>query len=424
MDLVQTLINSEKKRQQNTLDLIASENFTSPSVREAVGSVFMHKYSEGYPHARYYEGNEFVDKLETECRNQLLKLFDLKDKDWHVNVQTLSGSIANLAIYNAVLTPGDTILSMFLPDGGHLSHGWSYGESSQDIKGLGDNVYTGGDKKVSFVSKIYNIIQYKTDKQTFLFDYDEIEKLAKKVKPKLIITGGTAYPRNIDHKRFAEIAKEVGAFYHADCAHEAGLIAGKALPSPFEYADFVTFTTHKTFRGPRGAIAMCRKQFANKLDRSVFPGIQGGPFNHNIAGILQATIEAQTKEFREYAKQVVVNAKYLSNELKRRGFNVVTGGTDKHLILLDLRHASIKGAEFASRLAQVNIITNKNSVPWDDATPKNPSGLRIGTSSITTRGMKEKEMEEIAEMFELVYKNLSDVKSKVKHLCSKYPLEF
>ncbi len=413
------LIEKEEQRQQNTLGMIPSENYTSKAVREAVGSVLMHKYSEGLPGARYYEGNDVIDEIENAAREQVKKVMLKHDSDkvvenWHSNVQTLSGSIANLCVYNSILNPGDKILSMYLPDGGHLSHGWSY-TPKEKIKKRKDNsknaetkvenqmFYEGGQRKVSIVSKIYNVVQYKTDPATNLFDYDFIEQLAKKEKPKLIITGGTAYPRDFDYGRIRKIADGVEAYYLADVAHEAGLIAGGALASPFQFADFVTFTTHKTLRGPRGAVAMCRKDFADKLDKSVMPGIQGGPFNHNIAGVLQALYEADTDEFANYARQVVANAKLLAQGLAENGFEVITGGTDKHLVLVNLTSKNIGGTHFAKALALAGIITNKNTVPYEKGSPLNPSGIRFGTPLITTRGMKEVQISQIIEMINAVY---------------------
>ncbi len=405
---IKEIIKNEYDRQHSTLGMIPSENYSSKSVREAVGSVLMHKYSEGYPNARYYEGNSVVDELEDLAREMVLKVMLKHDKpeikdDWHANVQVLSGSSANLAVYNSVLKPGDKIMSMYLPDGGHLSHGWSYNtkganSKSQNInsKITGDLAYLGGNKKVNFTSKIFEVLQYKTDPKTGLFNYDEIEKLALEFKPKYIITGGTSYPRDIDYKRMREIADKVEAYYHADVAHEAGLIAGGAVPSPFEFADFVTFTTHKTLRGPKGAVAMSRKKYAKKLDRSVFPGLQGGPFNHQIAGITQALFEADTKEFEGYAKQVVKNAKVLAEELMNYDFNVISKGTDKHLVLIEVLSKGIPGSLFARALALVGIIANKNTVPYEKGSPANPSGVRFGTPILTTRGMKEDVIKEVA----------------------------
>ena len=445
---LQEILEKEYDRQRTTLGLIPSENFPSKAVREAVGSVAMNKYSEGYPGARYYEGNENIDDLENLCREMVVKIMlsqedDKLKEDWHANVQVLSGSVANLAVYNSILKPGDKIMSMYLPDGGHLSHGWSYSSTKGNIEESGISYY-GGDKKVNFTSKLFDAVQYKTNPETYLFDYDAIEKLAVKEKPKLIITGGTAYPRDIYYKRMREIADKVGAIYHADVAHEAGLIAGGAVPSPFKYADFVTFTTHKTLRGPKGAVAMCRKKYAKKLDRSVFPGLQGGPFNHTIAGITQALFEADTEEFRDYAAQVVANAKTFASELLKYDFDVLTEGTDKHLILVRLDNKDLNGKFLARALAHAGIVANMNTVPYEKGSPKRPSGIRFGTPIITTRGMGEKQVVKIVswinELTELAIENkdlpfenfeekienselVKDIRNKVIELCEEFPLE-
>ena len=391
------ILDNETKRQQETIDLIPSENFSSKAVREAVGSVFMHKYSEGYPGARYYEGNEFIDELENLCISMVKKVFKLPES-WGVNVQPLAGSNANLAVYNALLNPGDKILSMYLPDGGHLSHGWSVmtKEEKENDK-QGDMVYRGGARKVNIVSKIYNVVQYKTDPDTNLFNYDFIEKLAEQEKPKLIITGGTAYPRNIDYKRMSQIAKKVGAYYLSDIAHEAGLVAADVVPSPIGIADIVTFTTHKTFRGPKGAVIIGKQELIDLVNKSIIPGMQGGPHNGTIAGITQALFEIDTKDFKKYAQQILDNAHTLADELERYGFKLVSGGTDKHLILIDLRNKKIGGKYAARALAHAGIVANMNTIPYESGSPINPSGLRVGTPSTTTRGMKAKEMKQIAK---------------------------
>lgn len=436
------LIESEYKRQHETLDLIPSENYSSKAVRDAVGSVVMHKYSEGYPGARYYEGNEFIDEIENLCIAMMRKVFKLP-QDWGANVQPLSGSNANLAVYNALLNPGDKILSMYLPDGGHLSHGWSISTGNEEKIDEDERIYRGGERKVNIVSKIYNVVQYKTNKDSNLFDYDFIEKLALEEKPKLIITGGTAYPRNIEYRRIKEIAERVGAVYLADVAHEAGLIAGGTLESPVGISDVVTFTTHKTLRGPKGASILARQEIIEKVNKSIMPGMQGGPHNGTIAGITQALIEADSDEFRTYAAQVISNAKALAQELTKFGFELVSGGTDKHLILIDLRNKNISG-KFASRaLAYSGIITNMNTIPYDTGSPLNPSGLRIGTPTLTTRRMGDKEMEKIAHMinevisiaqkfasdkftdFDLKMKedsSLDKVREDVKKLVVEFPL--
>ena len=444
---LQKILDNEFHRQNSTLDLIASENFTSTSVRNAVGSVVMHKYSEGYAGARYYEGNQYIDELEELCIEMVKKVFSLP-QDWSANVQPLSGSNANLGVYNALLTPGDTILSMYLPDGGHLSHGWSYTstkERSESEKGelQNDTEYLGGKTNISIVSKIFNVVQYKVSKETNQFDYDQLEEIALRVRPKLIVTGGTAYPRNIDYKRFREIADKVGAYYLADVAHEAGLIASKVLPSPVGYADVVTFTTHKTLRGPKGAIILMRKELENAINKGIMPGLQGGPHNGTIAGITQALFEADTVEFKEYSKQIVQNANKLANELINRGFRLITDGTDKHLILIDLRSKNIGGKYLAKALSVANIIVNMNTIPFETGSPLNPSGIRIGTPTLTTRGMKESEMVLIADLLKRVleislkYKDLDinefidkikidleikKVQDEVQKLCIDFPL--
>ncbi len=373
------LIKHEEKRQKETLMMIPSENYTYPEVREAVGSVLMHKYAEGQPGKRYYNGNKVVDDIERICEDLALKVFGLTADSWSANVQPHSGCPANLAVYNAVLNPGDKIMAMYLPDGGHLSHGWKMPE-----------------RKITFVSKIFNVEFYKVDPKTRVFDYDQIEKQAIKFKPKMIISGGTAYPSEIDHARMGKIAKKVGAYYLADVAHEAGLIIGGANKSPFPYADFVTFTTHKTLRGPRGAVIICRKKYADQVDFSVFPGLQGGPHIHSIAGIAIALEKAQTSEFKKYALQVVKNAKHLALLLKSGGLDVVSGGTEKHLILIDLRKSGTNGWVVGHALEIAGIIANRNTVPKETASPFFPSGLRLGTPALTVRGMKENEMKIIA----------------------------
>ncbi len=445
---IQKIIKAEEQRQQNTLDLIPSENFSSKAVRSAVGSVLMHKYSEGYPGARYYEGNEQIDEIENLCRKQVLKVMLANDSDdiknnWHANVQVLSGSVANLAVYNAVLKPGDKIMGMYLPDGGHLSHGWSYTPTDKRDGKDDGMAYYGGSSKLTLNSKIFKVVQYKTDPKTHLFDYDFIEELAVKEKPKMIITGGTAYPRGIDYKRIREIANKIGAMYLADIAHEAGLVAAGAVESPFKYADFVTFTTHKTFRGPKGAVALCKKEYAKKLDRSVIPGLLGGPFNHNIAGIAQAAFEIDTPEFQEYAKKVVKNAKTMANELIKYGFDVVSGGTDKHLVLVNLTNKNISGKYFAKALAKAGIIANMNTVPYETGSPSNPSGIRFGTPTITTRGFKEDNVNELVKLINEVYEivknkssdefddytnfldsnnELASINKQVLQICKNFPL--
>lgn len=438
------LIKQEEQKQQYKLSMIPSENFSSPAVREALASVYVHKYAEGYPRKRYYEGNQFTDNLEELCQRRARQAFSLPD-DWHVNVQPLAGANSNLAVYNALLETGDTILSMYLPDGGHLSHGWSFPE--QDEKGLQgqveQSIYLGGKRKVSIVSKIFNVVQYKVEPATRLFDYKKLMAIAKEYRPKMIISGGTAYPREIDYDALHDIAKEVGAYYLADIAHEAGLVAAGANKSPVGKADVVTFTTHKTIRGPRGAVILCRGDLADKIDYGVFPGLQGGPFEHTIAALAVCFKEACTPAFKEYAFQVVKNAQRLAQRFMEKGYDVVSGGTDKHLVLIDMRSKNLSGRNPAKALDQAGIIMNRNSVPNETGSPMNPSGLRMGTPTITTRGMKEPEMDQIAEWvdrvitivkpdcnlkpaaFEEKIKNIPElekISAEVKSLCLKYPL--
>lgn len=435
-DEVFDFISREKKRQQNTLSMIPSENYTYPEVLQAVGSVLMHKYSEGYPRKRYYQGNRNIDEIEMLCKKRALELFELDPEEWSVNVQAYSGTPANLAVFNALLEPGDTIMPMYLLDGGHLSHGWAY-----------------KDRKITLTSKIYDIQYYHVDTETRIFDYPQIALQASKIKPKLLISGGTAYPRDIDYKRLATIAHREGAYYLADVAHEAGLIAGGAVNSPFAYADCVTMTTHKTLRGPRGALIFSKKELSEKIDASVFPGFQGGPHNHTIAGIAVALKKASTSEFKRYAAQTVENAKYIAHYLYAKGYDVVGEGTDKHLILVDLRNKKTNGWFAAWALEYAGIIVNRNTVPYDDNPPYYPSGLRLGTPALTARGMKEREMEMIAGWIDTVISHIGEHKlpdnkeeritylknfrselrkdetlkaiaQEVKELCAKYPLEF
>lgn len=375
------LIDQEIKRQQEQLQLIPSENYVSKDVLEAVGSVVMNKYSEGYPGKRYYQGNTNLDAIEKLTQDRALKLFKLNDKAWHVNVQPFNGSLANLAVYSALLNPGDKIMGLYLYDGGHLSHGWRINEN----------------RPVSFTSRLFKSVFYHVNPQTEKFDYDAIEELAQKEKPQMLISGGTASPREIDYERLSKIAHQVGAFYLADVAHEAGLIAGGALTSPFDFADVVTMTTRKTLRGPIGAMIFCRENLADKIDSAVFPGLQGGPPNHQIAGVAVALGEALQPEFKAYTSQVVKNARTLAQNLQDKGFRLVSGGTDKHLMVVDLRPHRIDGWCTALGLEEAGIIVNRSTVPFDPGSPYYPSGMRLGTPAITTRGMKETEMIQIAE---------------------------
>lgn len=378
-DIVFSLIGKEAEQQRDTLRLIPSENYTSPAVWEAVGSILMNKYAEGQAGKRYYQGNTFVDEIELLCKERALKFFSVDDGNWAANVQAHSGSPANVAVYFALLQPGEKIMSLYLPDGGHLSHGWK----------LPGN-------KVTLVSNIWDVTFYHVSEDTGVLDYDAVLRQAKEVRPRMIVSGGTAYPRAIDHERLAAIAKEVGAYYLADIAHEAGLIGAGVHPSPFPHADVVTMTTHKTLRGPRGAIIISRKEFSERIDKAVFPGMQGGPHMHSIAGIAVALEEALQPEFKAYAEDVIANARALARAFSDAGFSVVSGGTDKHLVLLDLRTSGVSGWVAAWALEYAGIIANRNTVPYDTASPFYPSGLRIGTPAVTTRGMKEKEMKHIA----------------------------
>lgn len=439
---VYAIIKQEEQRQQTKLSLIPSENFFSPAVREAVGSVFSHKYSEGNIGQRYYEGNDFVDALEELTIDRAKKVFKLPD-NWTANVQALSGSSANLAVYLALLQPGDTMMAMYLPDGGHLSHGWSFepDAAKRANESRGSLVYAGGSRKVNITSRMFKVVQYKTSPKTRLFDYQAIAQIARQYKPQLLITGGTAYPRSIDYRRMKKIAQSVGAYYLADIAHEAGLIAAGVVESPIGVADVVTMTTHKTLRSGRGAIILASSDLIQKINKAIMPGLQGGPHNHNIAGICVGLGEALKPTFKTYARQIIANAQKLAAELQKHGFNVVTGGTDKHLILLDLTDQPILGRKFARALDYAGIVANANSIPQETRGPADPSGLRLGTPWVTTRGMKTAEMKMIAVWltqvmrisdqwanlplpdFSLAAQKSSDLKEiaqEVKNLCAKF----
>lgn len=395
-------IQNEAKRQIEGVELIASENYVSKDVLEAMGSILTNKYSEGYPSKRYYGGNEYIDEIELKAIERAKKLFGAE----HVNIQPYSGSPANLAVHLAFLEPGDRTMGMALDAGGHLTHGF----------------------KVSISGKYFDSVSYGVNTDGYI-DYDEVEKLAKEHKPKLIWVGFSAYSRVIDWNRFRDIADSVNAILVADIAHVAGLIVSGVYPSPVGIADVVTTTTHKTLRGPRGAMIMCKEEYAEAIDKAVFPGLQGGPHNHTTAGIAVALREADSKEFKEYSKQVVENARALSQALVEKGYSIVSGGTDNHLFLIDtVKSLNLSGKEVSDTLELVNITVNKNAIPNDSRKPWDPSGIRIGTPAITTRGMKEKDMQVIADLIDEALKNstneeyLSDIRKRVKEFTSKFPI--
>ena len=408
------IIELETERQKTSLEMIPSENHSSPAVREALGSILTDKYAEGYPGKRYYAGLKYYDILEDLCRERAKKLFKVP----HANVQPYSGSPANAAVYLAVCEPGDVTMGMALPMGGHLTHGW----------------------KVNFSAKFFKPVQYGVDEKTHLINYEEIERLAKENKPKLIFVGATAYPRIFDWKRLGDIADSVGAYLVADIAHIAGLVAGGAHPSPVPYVHLVTTTTHKTLRGPRGAMILVTQKgldkdpdLAKKVDKAIFPGFQGGPHMHQVAAIAVCLKEASTPAFKKYAHQIVKNAKALAEALKGYGFTLISGGTDNHLILVDLRNKNISGPEAQDLLEAAGITINKNTIPFDPAPPFKPSGIRIGTPAITTRGMKEKDMKVIADWMNEVIeskslpagrqaKSVKKVREEIKKFCKKFPL--
>ena len=396
------LIEEEEKRQEETLDLIASENYPSRAVRESLSSIFVSKYSEGRPYKRYYGGMEFVDRLESLVEERARRVFRLSPKKWAVNVQPYSGSPANYAVLRGLLKPGDKIMSLPLSHGGHLTHGAPASLSGRDFK----------------------IVSYFLNRDGFL-DYKAIKNLAKKEKPKLIICGFTAYPRKIDFKKFREIADAAKAYLLADIAHIAGLIVGKVHPSPFPFADVVTMTTHKTLRGPRGAIIICKKKIEKKIFPKVFPGLQGGPHNHTICAIGIALKEAMSPKFKKYAAQIIKNTKALAAELKKYNFDLISGGTDNHLILINLTNKGITGKKTQILLERAGIVANKNTIPYDPCPPFDPSGIRLGTPVVTTRGMKEKEMRQIAAWINEIIlnpKSCSRIKKEVKKLCQKFPI--
>ncbi|GAB4490117.1 MAG: serine hydroxymethyltransferase [Thermodesulfovibrionales bacterium] len=399
---VYSAIEKEREREHEKILLIASENYASRAVLEAQGSILTNKYAEGYPSRRYYGGCEYADIVENLAIERAKKLFGAD----HVNVQPHAGSQANMAVYFSVLKPGDTILGMSLPHGGHLTHGAS----------------------VSFSGTIYKAVSYGVDRKTEMVDYDEIERLSLEHKPKMIVAGYSAYSRTLDFARFRKIADRVGAYLMADIAHIAGLVAAGEHPSPVPHADFVTTTTHKTLRGPRGGMILCREKFGKAIDKQIFPGIQGGPLMHVIAAKAVAFLEALAPEFRQYQQQVVANAKTLAAELTRRGFRIISGGTDNHLMLVDLTAKNVTGKDAEAALDLAGITVNKNAIPYDERPPTVTSGIRLGTPCVTTRGMGAAEMSEIAEIITSVINNnkkpeaIAAIAERVKALCDRFPI--
>lgn len=395
-------IGEELGRQRNKIELIASENFVSPAVMEAMGSVLTNKYAEGYPGHRYYGGCEYVDKVETLAIERAKKLFDAE----HANVQAHSGANANTAVYFAFLQPGDTIMGMNLSQGGHLSHG----------------------SPVNISGKYYNVVPYGVTHETERIDYDEFARIAREAQPKLIVAGASAYPRVIDFERMAEIAHSVGAIFMVDMAHIAGLVAAGLHPSPVPYADIVTTTTHKTLRGPRGGLILCKEKYAKQIDKAIFPGVQGGPLMHVIAAKAVALGEALKPEFKEYAKQIIANCQALAEGLIAEGFRLVSGGTDNHLLLVDVRGQKMTGKTAEHLLDEVGVTCNKNTIPFDPESPFVTSGIRLGTAAVTTRGFKEADMKEVAAIIGLVLNNPEDAEKqaeaaqRVAALCAKYPM--
>lgn len=399
---IQAVINQELARQRDKLEMIASENFVSQAVMEAQGSVLTNKYAEGYPGKRYYGGCENVDVIETLAIERAKRLFGAE----HANVQPHSGSQANFGVYFALLQPGDTIVGMNLSHGGHLTHG-----SPVNVSGT-----------------YFNVVPYGVDAETQQIDYDEFRKIVLEAKPKLIIAGGSAYSRQIDFKKMAEVAHEVDAIFMVDMAHFAGLVAAGLHPNPVEYADIVTTTTHKTLRGPRGGLILCKEKYAKAIDKSIFPGIQGGPLMHVIAAKAVALGEALQPEFKVYAQQIIDNAKALAAALQDKGLTIVSGGTDTHVMLVDVRSTGLTGKEAEHLLDEVGITCNKNTIPFDPASPFVTSGIRLGTPALTTRGLQVKDMEEIADIIAAVLKNPEDktiheeASKRVAALCEAYPL--
>lgn len=399
---VTSAIKDELKRQQGNLELIASENIVSKAVLSAMGSILTNKYAEGYPNKRYYGGCEFVDVIEDIARERAKKLFEAE----HANVQPHSGSQANNAVYFAFLEHGDTVMGMNLSEGGHLTHG----------------------SPVNFSGREYNFVSYGVDNETQVIDYDQIMKMALRVKPKMIVCGASAYPRNIDFKKFREIADACGAYLMADMAHIAGLVAAGIHQNPVPYSDFVTTTTHKTLRGPRGGMILCKEKFAKQIDKAIFPGTQGGPLMHTIAAKAVCFKEAMSDEFKQYGKHVVENCKSLANGLMNRGVKLVSNGTDNHLILIDLRGTGVTGKDLEKRLDEVHITVNKNTIPNEPLSPFITSGVRIGTAAVTTRGLNNQDMDKVAEFITMAIEdfdlNKEKIISGVKSLCDKYPIYF
>ena len=398
--VINNLIEKELKRQQDGIELIASENFASKAVMEAMGSYLTNKYAEGYPNKRYYGGCHIVDEIEDIARERAKELFQAE----HANVQPHSGSQANMAVYFSILEPGDTVLGMDLSHGGHLTHG----------------------SPVNFSGKLFNFVSYGVDKDTEIIDYEVVRELALKHKPKLIVAGASAYSRIIDFKKFREICDEVSAYFMVDMAHIAGLVAAGLHPSPVPYADFVTSTTHKTLRGPRGGLILCKEKYAKQLDKNIFPGIQGGPLEHIIAAKAVCFKEALDDSFKVYIKNVIDNCSVLGEELKNYGFKIVSGGTDNHLILVDLTNKDVTGKDAEILLDSIGITVNKNTVPNETKSPFVTSGIRIGTAAVTTRGFNVEDMKEIASIINdaiaVENPNLEDLKARVKVLCEKHPL--
>ncbi|AGR42184.1 serine hydroxymethyltransferase [Spiroplasma diminutum] len=400
--IIEKSLKNELKRQQNHIELIASENYVSEAVLKLNGSVLTNKYAEGYPGKRYYGGCKYVDEIESYGIELAKQIF----KADHANIQPHSGSQANEAAYRVLIQPGDTVLSMSLDAGGHLTHGYP----------------------INFSGQLYNFVFYKVNKETEELDFEEIEALALEHKPKLILAGASSYTKIIDFKRFKEIADKIGAYFMVDMAHIAGLVAGGVHPNPCEYADVVTTTTHKTLRGARGGLVLCKEQFAKKLDSTVFPGVQGGPLENQIAGKTQALYEATTLEFKEYAKQIILNAQQLANSLKENGLRLIANGTENHTVIVEVKDSiGLTGKQAEEVLESIGIISNKNMIPFDSEKPVHTSGIRLGTPAMTTRGFKETEFKIVADIIAKALKNqsednLNDLRKQVSDLCDKFPI--